>query len=106
MNIGQKITVMLAAGAVFALGMALWTAGAFAAGECGPRDQIVAVLKGKYHEEARVAGTINNMNLMEAYASERGTWTIVVTDRMGLTCVIAAGSAWDELPPMKKGKRL
>ena len=40
---------------------------------------------------------------MEVYISPRGTWTMVVTNENGVTCVLAAGEAWDELPATALG---
>lgn len=102
---GRIMTASLAALSLFCLCVALLTGGAFAqASRCGPRAEIVKVLAEKYHELPRIAGAIEGLAMMEAYVSERGTWTIVVTNSAGLTCLMAAGHAWDELPPLKKGK--
>jgi hypothetical protein len=67
-------------------------------GQCGPRDQVVKVLSAKYHESQRALGLINEKAMMEVYISSRGTWTMVVTNEAGISCVLAAGEAWDELP--------
>ena len=66
--------------------------------QCGPRDQVVKVLTAKYQENQRALGLINEKAMMEVYISARGTWTMVVTNEAGISCVLAAGEAWDELP--------
>jgi hypothetical protein len=66
--------------------------------QCGPRDQVVQVLNAKYQESQRALGLINEKAMMEVYISSRGTWTMVVTNEAGISCVLAAGEAWDELP--------
>ena len=66
--------------------------------QCGPRDQVVKVLNAKYQESQRALGLINEKAMMEVYISAKGTWTMVVTNDAGVTCVVAAGEAWDELP--------
>jgi hypothetical protein len=66
--------------------------------QCGPRDQVVKVLNAKYQESQRALGLINEKAMMEVYISSRGTWTMVVTNDAGISCVLAAGEAWDELP--------
>jgi hypothetical protein len=66
--------------------------------QCGPRDQVVKVLNAKYQENQRALGLINEKAMMEVYISARGTWTMVVTNEAGISCVLAAGEAWDEMP--------
>src|SRR5262245_12523684 len=66
--------------------------------QCGPRDQVVKVLNAKYQESQRALGLINEKAMMEVYISSRGTWTMVVTNDAGISCVLAAGEDWDELP--------
>lgn len=31
---------------------------------------------------------------MEVFVAEKGTWTIVITDLTGTSCIVAAGEAW------------
>jgi hypothetical protein len=71
--------------------------------QCGPRDQVVKVLNAKYQESQRALGLINERAMMEVYISPAGTWTMVVTNEAGVTCVLAAGEAWDELPTKALG---
>jgi hypothetical protein len=66
--------------------------------QCGPRDEVVKVLNAKYQESQRALGLINEKAMMEVYISAQGTWTMVVTNDQGLSCVIAAGESWDEMP--------
>jgi hypothetical protein len=66
--------------------------------QCAPRDKVVKVLNAKYQESQRALGLINEKAMMEVYISPAGTWTMVVTNDAGLTCVLAAGEAWDEMP--------
>jgi len=71
--------------------------------QCGPREQVVKVLNAKYQESQRALGLINERAMMEVYISPAGTWTMVVTNEAGVTCVLAAGEAWDELPTKALG---
>jgi hypothetical protein len=66
--------------------------------QCAPRDQVIKVLNAKYQESQRALGLINERAMMEIFISQRGTWTMVVTNDAGVTCVLAAGEAWDEMP--------
>jgi hypothetical protein len=74
-----------------------------AQGRCGPHDEIVKVLNGKYKENRRALGLINEKAVMEVYISPKGTWTMLVTDQRGLTCILAAGDAWEEAPLLVQG---
>lgn len=40
---------------------------------------------------------------IEVYASPDGTWTIVTTRPDGMSCLMAAGQAWETLPLIVKG---
>jgi hypothetical protein len=71
--------------------------------QCGPRDQVVKVLNAKYQESQRALGLINEKAMMEVYISPAGTWTMVVTNEQGMSCVLAAGEAWDEMPAKALG---
>jgi hypothetical protein len=66
--------------------------------QCGPREEVVKALNAKYQESQRALGLINDKAMMEVYISAKGTWTMVVTNDQGMSCVLAAGEAWDEKP--------
>lgn len=70
---------------------------------CGPRGAIVKVLAGKYQENRRAMGLINEQAVLELFTSPKGTWTMLVTDQRGRTCIIAAGDAWDDAPQLAQG---
>lgn len=67
--------------------------------QCGPHALVVASLNGKYQEGQRAAGLINEKAMMEIFVSAKGTWTLIVTNDRGMTCVLAAGEAWEDSPP-------
>jgi hypothetical protein len=66
--------------------------------QCGPHGEIVKVLNAKYQESQRALGLINEKAMMEVFISHKGTWTMLVTNEAGITCIVAAGEAWDERP--------
>jgi hypothetical protein len=70
---------------------------AWAAGKCGEHDQIVKALSSKYKESRRVMGLVSTQSVMEMFMSPQGTWTMLVTNTQGESCIIAAGEAWQEL---------
>ena len=47
---------------------------------------------------------INPQAILEVYAADNGSWTLIVTDVNGRSCVILAGKSWETLPalPMPK----
>ncbi len=71
--------------------------GALAMESCGHRDQVVKSLEGKYSETHIASGFQSSAGLVEIWASESdGTWTILLTQPNGQTCVMAAGTHWLE----------
>ena len=63
---------------------------------CGKRDDIIKQLKVKYGETRRTVGVQQGRGVVEMYASsETGSWTILVTDPRGMTCLMAAGEAFE-----------
>ena len=62
---------------------------------CAKRDMIVERLATKYGESRQSAGLNQNNGMVEVFASdETGTWTILVTMPNGISCLMAAGKAW------------
>lgn len=65
---------------------------------CAPRDVVVARLADTFGESRQSMGLAANNALVEVFASaETGSWTITVTSASGLTCLIAAGQAFEPL---------
>ena len=63
---------------------------------CGQRDDIVKQLQVKYGETRRSVGLQQGRGVVEIYASEKtGSWTILVTDPRGMSCLMAAGEAFE-----------
>lgn len=85
-----------------AVGM-LTISGVYAQSQCAPRTEVVKVLAAKYQESQRALGLINEKAMMEIYVSPKGTWTMVVTNEQGVSCVLADGEAWDEKPSVAMG---
>ncbi len=66
------------------------------AANCGQRTQVVERLSEKYGETRQSMGLAQNNGVLEVFASaESGTWTIVITLPSGMTCLVAAGDAWE-----------
>lgn len=72
--------------------------------QCAPRDIVLAQLAENYGESRQAIGLNSNNTVMEVFASEGGSWTITITMPNGLTCLAAAGEAYQDvsdegLPP-------
>ena len=65
---------------------------------CANREMIVDRLQSKYGESRQSAGLNQNNGMVEVFAStETGTWTILVTMPNGMSCLMAAGKAWQNV---------
>lgn len=63
---------------------------------CGPHAQVVERLATQYGERRQSIGLGADNSVVETYASDTtGTWTITVTVASGLTCLVAAGEAFE-----------
>lgn len=87
--------------AVLALGLfgsQTQLAGAQQISVCGPYAQVNNQLKQKYNERPTAYGLVEEKSIMQLYASsESGTWTIVMTDRRGMSCIVAAGHSLEQI---------
>ena len=70
---------------------------------CGSHDKIVTVLANRFKESRHVMGVVNANAVMEIFMSPQGTWTIVVTDTRGKSCITAAGEEWQDVPEAVAG---
>ena len=93
-----KISIVCACVSFLALGA---SNPAQALGMCGSRADFIKALSDKYQETGKAIGIAGQVNLVEIFASKAGTWTILVTTPQGKSCIIAAGSSWEDLPPSK-----
>lgn len=59
---------------------------------CGKHGDVVDRLAQRFGETRRSMGFADGVGVVEVYASaETGTWTILVTDAHGVSCLIATG---------------
>ena len=70
---------------------------------CGERGAIVASLEKTYSEAPVSMGLGSNGTIIEVFASPSGTFTIILTRPDGMTCVMAAGENWEDLPKRLTG---
>ena len=86
--------VKVSIAALMTMGVLAGTAHAQAV--CGKRTDIVKQLEKKYGETRKSVGVQQGRGVVEVYASEKtGSWTILVTNPRGMTCLMAAGEAFE-----------
>lgn len=78
------------------LGLILATQAAIAA-QCAPRDQVAAGLATGFDETRRAIGLSSPSQMLEIFASEAGSWTIIVTGPDGMTCLVASGQGFEAM---------
>ena len=66
---------------------------------CGERKVIVDQLENKHGEFRRSVGLQDNMIVVEVFASNHGTWTILFTKPTGISCFMAVGKSWETEAP-------
>ncbi|MEM8794223.1 MAG: hypothetical protein AAGE61_01545 [Pseudomonadota bacterium] len=66
-------------------------------GRCTDHKSLTSHLEKKYGEKARSIGMVSEQGVMQVYVSEKGTWTILLTNPHGQACLIAAGKGWEDL---------
>lgn len=71
---------------------------------CGKHDDLVAALKQHFQEDRHAIGLAGNFGVVELFVSKAGSWTMLVTNPDGQTCIGAAGSAWQTTPAKPAGK--
>ena len=79
-----------------------WVTTADAGVPCGPRADIIKMLSDKYREAPRAMAIAGQTSLVEVFTSKAGSWTILVTQPRGASCIIGAGQSWEDIPEEKK----
>ena len=92
----------LVAAALAAFLYLTWPVPADANMACGPHKKLTKALTGKYKEARKALGLVASRRVMEVFVSEKGTWTLVMTDLNGVSCIIAACHSWEDSPPPLK----
>ncbi len=64
---------------------------------CAHHDKIRQFLVQKYSEKRQALGLINRTRVMEIYVSAKGSWTVVVTQNTGKSCIMATGKNWESI---------
>jgi len=73
---------------------------------CLPHGDIVKQLQDKYGEQVIGLGLAGEgRQVIEVLVSEAGTWTVLVTQTNGLSCIASAGDNWTETAPINLAER-
>jgi hypothetical protein len=73
---------------------------AYAQIKCGKHDQMVDALNYGYGEARKAYGSVNSSgesHLMETFVSGTGSFTILTTNAVGLSCIRLAGTNWEDV---------
>ena len=74
---------------------------------CFIRSKVVDHLYKKFKESLIIAGLAANGSVMEVFSSPDGnTWTVILTDANGRSCIVASGEAWITIQPKKPGEKM
>ena len=69
---------------------------------CGKRSALVGKLNGKYSETTDAIGLVANGSVLELLVSEGGSWSMIMTNPQGVTCLVMAGESWQKITPTLK----
>ena len=64
---------------------------------CGDREKVIGLLAKRYQEVPRAMGLASRSGVLEVYVSKKGSWTVLMTNTSGRSCMIAVGENWEEL---------
>ncbi|MBE7636834.1 hypothetical protein GUA87_08260 [Sneathiella sp. P13V-1] len=99
------ISIGLSVLVVAAMTVSFQVTDASAQNACFDRGALVKHLDGKFKEAPVAAGLAANGSVLEVFTSPDGvTWTIVLTQPGGATCVMASGESWMGFKMKKKDK--
>ena len=76
----------------------LWALPANAA-ICMNKDVMRVFLDERYAEYPIARGLVGDDVMMQLFLSERGTWSVIVTNTLGISCINSAGDSWQEIKP-------
>jgi len=93
-----------AAAAGLALILAAMPAAAQGQLQCAARTTVMASM-GLYEKTMRVSGfDSNTAHVVQIYASTSGAWTLVITNAVGMTCLVASGTGFEAVPAPLPGQ--
>lgn len=98
MNAVKRIAISTVATLAATLAFSTFAGPTSAQEVCFVRDDGIKQLAERHGERVTARGLAENGRaMMELLSSEGGSWTLVVTDVHGKSCVIASGEAWSQI---------
>ncbi len=62
---------------------------------CAPRDRALIQLEKQLEENILGRGlAVNGKRMIELFVSEKGSWTVLISDPNGRSCVLTSGENW------------
>jgi len=62
---------------------------------CGVHNDLVERLSAAFQERRVGYGVIGSEAVIEVFVSAGGTWTMLMTDVKGRSCIVASGDGWE-----------
>lgn len=94
----RKLIRILAGAALIAFAAMAHPAAAQPTFNCAEHSKVVEFLGSHYSETLMAVGLINEGAILEVYVAASGSWTMLVTNVSGRSCVIFAGQNWEAIP--------
>jgi hypothetical protein len=70
---------------------------------CGARMDLVRDLKKEFAEDPIAMGLARTGAMVEVFSSATGSFSILMTQPSGTSCVVATGEGWEDLPKRLTG---
>jgi type IV secretory pathway VirB2 component (pilin) len=67
---------------------------------CAGRSEVVNFLDKNFAEKLTAVGLINENAMLEVYAAQSGTWTLLITNVGGVSCILLSGDSWETMPAL------
>ncbi|MBL6957530.1 MAG: hypothetical protein ISR52_00995 [Rhodospirillales bacterium] len=72
---------------------------------CGERLEVLKNLQTNYAEAPISLGLASNGGVIEVLSSDNGTFTIIITQPNGMSCLLVSGENWEDLPKQVAGHK-
>ncbi len=83
----------------FAAAMLSWTGPANAQQACASHDEVTMQLETQFDEMIIGRGLASaGKRMLELFVSETGSWTLMISEPNGRSCVLGSGESWHQLP--------
>lgn len=73
---------------------------------CGERANVISHLEKRFGEKPVSMGLAGNGSMVEVFASDGGSFTIIMTQPGGQSCMVTAGEGWSQIEVEKAGWKI